>query len=483
MNEDLNRKTVNGLSWSMVETVSKHAVKFFVSIALARLLMPSDFGVLGIIMIFIYLSDIIVSSGLGKAFIQRKNASVKDANTVFYINFLLSLFIYAILYVSAPYVGSFFHNDDISSFIRVLSIGVIISSFSVIQNAIIERNLDYRKRAILTLTSSIFSGIIGISCAYFGLGVWSLVFQQLGHRIILCILLYSFSSWHPSFEFSKRAAKEMISFGGWLLVSNLIFAAFKNLYKAAFGKFYSVEDLGYYERAYQYETMVSEPFTWMFASVSYSVFAKIQDDKETVKKTTMNFINYSSIFVYPILLCMMIAAKPLIVFLVTEKWLPAVFYMQLLCIVGLLSPLTNFLSQVLQGTGNSRLYFIFVSLICAFRLVNVGILLKFGISAIIMGDFFCILLSIIIVSFLARKGLGFHYISVVMVQKKIVPILFVASVTSYIVLSLLNTANSFIQLLFTVASFFSVYILLLLKYQHKELSMIMSMIGKRKQGV
>ena len=272
----------------------------------------------------------------------------------------------------------------------------------------------------------------------------------------------------------------MFSFGSWLLVSNLIFAAFKNLYKAAFGKCYSISDLGYYERAYQYETMVSETFTWMFASVSYSVFTKIQDDKDAVKRTTMNFVKYSSVFVYPILLCMLISAKPLIVFLVTEKWLPAVFYMQLLCIVGLLSPLTNFMSQVLQATGNSKLYFVFISLICAFRSVNVVTLLRFGISAIIIGDFFCILLSIIIVSFLARKDLGFHYISVVRVQMKIVPMLFIASMTCYIVLSLLSTASSFVQLLFSVASFFTVYLLLMLKYQHKELSMVMKMIGKQK---
>lgn len=480
MNEDLNRKAVKGLSWSMLETISKHIVKFFVSILLARLLMPSDFGVLGIIMIFIYLSDIIVSSGFGKAFIQRKDVSSADANTVFYINFLISLCIYLILYISAPYVGLFFHNENIPSLIRVLSIGVIISSFNIIQNAIIERNLNYRKRAVMTVLSSVLSGIVGISCAYFGLGVWSLVYQQLSQRLILCIFLYTTSSWHPSFDFSKHAAKEMFSFGSWLLVSNLIFAAFKNLYKAAFGKCYSISDLGYYERAYQYETMVSETFTWMFASVSYSVFTKIQDDKDAVKRTTMNFVKYSSVFVYPILLCMLISAKPLIVFLVTEKWLPAVFYMQLLCIVGLLSPLTNFMSQVLQATGNSKLYFVFISLICAFRSVNVVTLLRFGISAIIIGDFFCILLSIIIVSFLARKDLGFHYISVVRVQMKIVPMLFIASMTCYIVLSLLSTASSFVQLLFSVASFFTVYLLLMLKYQHKELSMVMKMIGKQK---
>ena len=479
MNEDLNRKTVKGLSWSMVETMSNYIVKLVVGIILARLLMPEDFGLLAIMMIFVSLSDILVNSGFGNAYIQKKDATDTDANTVFYVNLAISLFLYVLLFVLSPLIGFFFGSEQLPTLIRVMSLAIIISSFNVIQNAIIKRDLNFKKRALLTLVSSLVSGSFGISLAYNGYGVWSLVFQQISNRLIMAILLSYYSNWHPSRQFSKESAKEFFSFGSWIVLTNLLCSAFNNFYKFVFGKWCSTTDLGHYERANQFQHMVAETFTWMFATVAFPVFSKIQDDKLQLQETTRNFVKYSSLAVYPLLICLLIVARPMTIFLLTEKWLPLVPYLQLLCIVGLLSPLTNFLEQILQGTGNTRMYFSFTFLLSTLRIINVLISLRWGISYVIIGDFFCILVSIIIISVASRKLLGFLYISVATSIASIIPVVLISCVVGTATLGITKQYPAHIQFLVPALAFLFTYSVITLLFRKNELEKLIGLLRKK----
>lgn len=482
MNEDLNRKMVKGLSWSMVETMSNYIVKLVVGIILARLLMPEDFGLLAIMMIFVSLSDILVNSGFGNAYIQKKDATETDANTVFYVNLAISLLLYVLLFVSSPLIGFFFGSKQLPSLIRVMSLGIIISSFNVIQNAIIKRDLNFKKRALLTLVSSLISGLLGISLAYSGFGVWSLVFQQISNRLIMAILLSHCSNWHPSRRFSKESAKEFFAFGSWIVLTNLLCSAFNNFYKFVFGRWCATSDLGYYERANQFQHMVAETFTWMFATVAFPVFSKIQNDKQQLQETTRNFVKCSSLVVYPLLICLLIVARPMTQFLLTEKWLPLVPYLQLLCIVGLLSPLTNFLEQILQGTGNTKMYFSFTFLLSALRIANVLITLRWGISYVIIGDFFCILISIISISVVSRKMLGFLYISVATSIASIIPVVLISATVGIAILHVTGHSPSFIQFVVTALSFLLTYMTITLLLRKKELEKLICLLRKKQNN-
>ena len=465
----LNQKIVSGVSWSAVETISFTLVKFVIGIVLARLLMPSDFGTLGILLIFVSISEILVDAGFGQAYIHKRTVSPTDADTVFIINFAISLVIYAILFFSAPLLAGFYELPELTWLIRAISIVIVINSLNVIQNAIVRRKFLFRKRAVLNFLAAAISGIIGIACAYSGLGVWSLVIQHVMQKSLFCLMLYASLRWHFTFSFSWAVVKEMMGYGTWILLSNIVDILFQNTYKFSIGKIFPVSELGYYERARQFNSLVSDTFTGMIGRVAFPSFSKVQDDTVQLKRMTCQFVKYTAMLVMPLVAILNVISEPLILFLLTEKWLQAAQYLRLMCFAGFLFPFYFFVSPLLQATTNMKFDFWTTTLLGVLRVINVVCLYRLGIPAIILGEAVCLILFVVISSYVARKSLGFHYLWALVAVWKIIFFIVIVIAVGYLVSAVIIDMNLLLRILLPSVLMYAVYLSLIMLFERNDI--------------
>ena len=447
MTDSLQNKAVKGVSWSFVETFSLYSVKFIIGIVLARLLMPSDFGMLAIMMVFISISDKLVDAGFGQAYIHKTEVDNRDANTVFAINFAISVVLYGLLFALAPIISEFYDNSSLKLMLRILSFAIIISSLNVVQNAIVRRNFLFKKRALISVSSALLSASVGIGCAYNGYGVWSLIIQQLIEKSLNCILLYLSLNWRLTLSFSKQSAYSMFNYGTWVLAANIIAVIFNNIYRLSIGKLFTTSDLGYYERAKQFENLIADTFTGIVGKVAFPTFSRAQDNKEELYSLTTNFVKFSSFFVLPLLGCLCVLASPLIIVVLTDKWISTVVYLQLLCCVGFFWPFYYFIPPLLQAIGQTRLCTILTATLCFLRLLNIAVTYKYGISAIIIGELCCVISIIFIAAYLSKDYLGFNYLTIFRDSLSIIMSALGASFLGYLLLHFfMQGVSNYIQL-------------------------------------
>lgn len=474
------KKIAHSVSWGMIETLSVYIVRFFIGIVIARLLTPGDYGLIGMITIFLSVSDVFVNAGFGQAYIQKKNAGQVDANTVFLINFILGCTVYAAFWFLAPVIADFFNQPILTILVRVFFVIIIINSLNVIQQSIIRKELQFKRRAILTVISSVTSGVIGIVCAYSGLGVWSLVIQQISSKTILCILLYSTSPWRLTFRFSSESARSMFGYGAWLLLSNLIGTIFNQFYRFFVGKAYSPDKLGLYERGHQFESMIADTFSWVFGQVCFPVIAKIQDDIDEVRRKMNGFIRFSCFVVFPLLAILFVVAKPMIIILLTEKWVACVPLLQCFCVVGLMSPLYTFLSPLLQGLGHSRWDMTLTAFVCVGRIINVCISYNFGLQYIVLGDFAVLLLAVVAVSLLVNRKIHYNYLTTVFGIKWVMISTLLATLAGWLLSGVI--ANVYLQLFVPAVVMGVVYLAVIYVADRTLISSLVTMILKKKKN-
>lgn len=352
----LKIKTVHGVSWSVIDNIASSGISFLVGIVLARILSPAEFGILGMITVFIAVSNSIIDSGFSSALIRKTDAKDIDYNTVFYFNLLLGLFLYIILFFCAPAISNFFHEPLLIPVTRVMGSVLIINAISIIQRTLLVKKVDFKTQTKISLISSAASGIIGIGMAVYGFGVWSLVGQQVSRQLLNTIFLWIYNTWRPAKEFSKQSFNELFSFGSKLLVSGLIDTIYKNIYYLIIGKFYSAAQLGQYTRAEQFNTVFSSNLTSVVQRVSYPVLSSIQDESERLKQAYRRIIKTTMLVTFACMLCLAAIAKPLILILIGEKWLPAVVFIQIICFAEMLYPLHAINLNILQVKGRSDLF-------------------------------------------------------------------------------------------------------------------------------
>ena len=420
MQSELKNKSVKGVVWNLLENISSYIIRFIIGIILARLLTPADYGIIGMTVIFFSIADVLINSGFGQAFIQKKDADENDANTVFSTNFFLSLAIYAIFWFSAPYIAVFFNQEILTKLIRVMSIVVIINSLNIIQLAIIRKNLEFKKKTLITFISSIISGVIGIICAYKGLGVWSLVVQQITNRTIICLGLYLTSKWKLRFSFSYSSFLTMFSYGSWLLLTNITIKIFDNLYRFVIGKFFPASDLGLFDRGQQFPSMIHQQFTWSVGAVAFPVYSKLLDNNEELEKALLRFVKYSSMITLPLLAILYIVAEPFILLLLTEKWAGVIPFLKISCLIGMVAPLYEFLTQFIEAIGFTKKTFRYTLLLNILRILNVILNLRNGIEAILIGELVIKILALLYVSTVARKYMGFNFLKIIYKIKTLV---------------------------------------------------------------
>lgn len=356
MTDSLKSKTIKGVGWSAVDNVARLGVTFLVSIILARLLSPDDYGLLGIIQVVTVVSTALINAGFTTALIRKKDATDGDYNTSFIVNLGLSFFIYGIIFVSSPYIADFFNREELVSLVRVAAVSLIFGALSLVPQTRLTKNIDFKTQTKVTLTASVGSGLLGIGMAIVGYGVWSLVAQVLSMEFLRMILLWYFDRWMPKFFFSTDSFHELFGFGWKIMVSNLLDTLWREIYQVVVGKFYSPATLGQYTQSYQYSSLFSSNLTGVIQRVTFPVLSSIQDNKERMVAAYRKIIK-TSMFISAISMFALGAiSEPLLYCLIGPKWHEAATYLPLICISGSTYPLHAINLNMLQVQGRSDLY-------------------------------------------------------------------------------------------------------------------------------
>lgn len=352
----LRDKTVTGVGWSTADAFLGYGVTFLVGLVLARLLTPEEYGLIGIVSIFTTVMFGVVDSGFSNALIRKQSVTDADYSTLFFFNLCVSLLMYFILFISAPFIAIFFERQELVNLLRVMGVVLIVQALSIVQNTILSRKIDFKTKTKASIVSSILSGIIGIAMAFEGYGVWSLVSQQLSRQIVYTFCLWLFNRWFPQFIFNVKVLKYMWGFGWKLLVSGLINNIWTELKKVVVSKFYTPATLGQFTRAGEYASIFSSNFTSVVQRVTYPVLSQMQDDKVRMKngyrrviKTTMFISAISMISLGAI-------SEPLIYCLIGPQWHIAATFLPLICIYRSLYPLQAINLNMLQVQGRTDIF-------------------------------------------------------------------------------------------------------------------------------
>lgn len=350
-----SNKAVSGMAWTGLDKIATHAIQFVISIVIARLLMPSDYGIIGMLAIFIAIAQTFLDSGFANALIQKKGRTEVDYATVFYFNIIVSFLLYGLFYVCAPYIAAFYNIPVLTDVTRVVTLSLIINGLVIVQTAKLSIELNFRLQAIASIISVIISGLIGLWLAYIGWGVWALVYQNVSHSFIRGIILWLYARWKPLFVFSFDSFKRLFSFGSKILVSSLINTVYTNLYTLVIGKTFSATEVGLFNQGNHFAKLPMQIIQSVVIKVNYPILSELQDDNERLIQTYKKLLRTPLFILFPILVGICAVADPMIDVLIGKKWLPCVPLLQVLCIGYMFSPLTTINLNLLYVKGRSDL--------------------------------------------------------------------------------------------------------------------------------
>lgn len=354
--QSLKDKTVKGTVWSGIDNVMQYGVGFVVSIVLARLLSPDDYGLIGIITIFTTVCTTIINGGFSNAIIRKKNATEDDYNTAFICNLGLSILFYAVIFICSPLIARFFGREELSSLTRVSSFTMIVGALAIVQQVRLTVKIDFKTQTKVTIIASISSGVIGIGMALLGFGVWALVAQGLSAQFFRTLFLWLFNKWIPSLSFNTKSFHELFGFGWKMMASGVIDSVYMQLYQVVVGKFYSPSTLGQYTRAKGFSKLFSSNLTSVIQRVTYPVLSNIQDEKERMIAAYRKIIKTTMFITFIMMFSLAAVSEPLIHCLIGSKWHEAATYLPLICVIGAFYPLHAINLNMLQVQGRSDLF-------------------------------------------------------------------------------------------------------------------------------
>ncbi|MEN8155077.1 MAG: lipopolysaccharide biosynthesis protein [Acidobacteriota bacterium] len=409
MENDLKQKAISGLTWSFFDGFAFHGSNFVISIILARILSPKEFGLIGMLTIFIAISNSIIISGLSRALIRKNNCTQKDYSTVFFYNIVSGVILYFILFFLSGTISSFFSEPLLKPLMQVFGISLIFNSFGIVPETILIKKIEFRIQARVSLISSFFCGTIAIGMALYGFGVWSLVSFSVSRFVFRSLFLWIWSSWRPSWEFSKNSFRELFGYSYKLLFSSLLDITYRNIYYLIIGKFFSATELGYYSKAEQFGSLPSMYLNNLFSRVSFSVLSEVQGDKKRLRDIYGKLHRSMMLFTFTIMLGIAAVAKPLVLVLIGEKWMPAVIFIQLLCFAGIFFPLNSLNLNILLIHGRSDIY-LFLEVVKKILVVPIIIAgINFGIKIMILGLIVNALIAFVLNSFFSNKFINYTF--------------------------------------------------------------------------
>lgn len=380
-------KIISSLLWKLLERGGTQGIQFIVMIILARILLPEEFGLIILVSIFITIAGVIAQSGFNTALIQKKKVDEIDFSSVFYLNLLVTTILYVLLFITAPYIALFFDHPQLTLILRILSLTLFLGAFNLIQNAVIARNMQFKKLFFSSLGGVVISGVVGIVMAYANFGIWSLVVQQLTNQLIVTLTLWYTVKWKPQLFFSIERLVSLFSFGWKLLAAALIDTIYSNIRSLIIGKMFSPAILGFYNRGEQFPSLLISNINGSIQSVIFPALSSQQDNKQRIKEMVRRSIVTSSFIIFPMMIGLAVIAEPLVKILLTEKWLPAVPFLQIFCAVYALWPIHTANLQAINALGRSD---IFLKLEIVKKILGITILIisiPLGVHAMAIGSF------------------------------------------------------------------------------------------------
>lgn len=477
MSENLKKDTTKGVFWSLIERFGTQGVQFLVMLVMARLLSPNDYGVVGLLVVFVSIAQAFVDGGFSQALIRKKDRTEIDNSTVFYFNIVVSVVIYLIFYLFAPYVSVFYNMPTLTPFMRVICLSIIINAFGVVQRALFNANIDFKAQAKASLIAIVISGAIGISLALRGFGPWALVWQQLSNLIVNTLFLWIYSEWRPLLAYSWKSFNELFSFGSKLLATSLLNAIYNNIQTIVIGKLYSAKSLGLYSRAAHFADLPSQQFTSVFMRVTFPVLCKVQDDLERLTSVYRRMLRVSAYIVFPLLIGMAAVAHPMIRVLIGEQWLECAYMLQIICFAEMWYPIHAINLDILQVSGRSDL---FLKIEIYKKIVSLALLAisaPFGIIAMCYSNLLSSLICLYINTYYSSKILG---ISLLSQLKDLFPTISLAMVMFVIVqVVIFFISNVFAQLIVGIIVGVVVYVSLSYILRFQEFNELVSLWKKR----
>lgn len=411
MKQTLTTKSFIAVLWSAGGTFFAQGISFVIGLVLARLLMPSEYGLVSIAVIFNGISAVFVNSGFSSAIIRKKTPTHADLSTVFNFNILAASIIYVLIFIFSPHIANYFNHPQLIVIIRILSLNIVISALGSIQVTLYMKKLDYKTQSLSKIISSLISGIIGIFLAYNKFGVWALIVQSILQQIISLFILWAKSNWKPSLIFSKSSFKELFNFGSKLLVSNLLFQIFSQIYPVLIGKFFPLAQLGYYNRADNYQKMIGKTLSNMVVNVAFPSLSAIQNDTSRLREGYRRIIKMTMFINVPIMFCLIVISKPLIIVLITDKWLPVVPYLKWLCVSGVFYPLLGITMNIFKVKGRSDLYLLLVIVKKSIILISIIIAFRWGVIGLVISQAITAFLAYLIYGFYSGRYINYKLIN------------------------------------------------------------------------
>jgi len=427
----LRNTAVSGVIWTFSQQFGVQVIGFLVSIVMARLLLPEEFGLIGMITVFMALGQSLMDSGLTQSLIRTEYPDQKDYSTVFFFNLGGSILIYVLLFFIAPFIAAFYQQEILTNIIRVYCLSFIITAFSAVQLTRLTKEMNFKLQMIIAIPSLIISGMIGIALAHKGFGVWSLVWMQLLQNLLNTLQLWWRTRWVPSFVFSKEKFRHHLSFGYKLTISGIIDTIFQNVYQIIIGKFFIASQVGFYTRANSLRQLPVMNLSTALNKVTYPLFASIQHEDARLKSAYKEIMQMAIFLIAPLLIILAVLAEPVFRFLFTEKWLPAVPYFQVLCLAGILYPVHSYNLNVLKVKGRSDLFLRLEIIKKIVIILTITVTIQFGIIGLIWGQLATSILAFFINTFYTGKFLKYSSWEQ---TKDIFPIILLAFVVGAVVM-------------------------------------------------
>lgn len=475
--QTLKQATTKGLFWSSVERFSNQGVQFVFSIILARLLSPSDYGIIAMVTIFFAVAQSFVDSGFPNALVRKTDRVEEDLSTCFYFNIGVGIIAYIVLFLIAPLVANFYNQPILSPIIRITGLEVMLNSLCVVQQALFTIKIDFKSQAKITLSATVISGIVGILLAYQGYGIWALVWQGVASSIVRMGLLWLMSKWRPRTGFSKSSFNYLFGYGSKLLASGLLDTIYNNIYPIVIGKFYNPAQLGNYSRALGWAQLPSANITSILQRVTFPVLSAIQDDTLRLQNSYRRLLKLSAFIVFPLMMGLAAIASPLIRVILTAKWDGCVLYLQILCFALMLYPIHAINLNLLQVKGRSDL---FLRLEIIKKIIGVVILIitiPLGITAMCLGMVFSSIICLIVNTYYTSRFIDVGLLT----QLKDLRIILINSLVMgggiYILISFIDIEG--LKLVMGIVIGFLLYFIGSFYFSKAELQEVISLIKKK----
>lgn len=403
----IKQKTIKGILWNAIEKFLVKGTSFAISIVLARILAPSDYGLIGMLAIFIALSNVFIESGFVKALIQKQDCTDIDYSTAFYSNLGMAVLIYVVLFFAAPYVAIFYNEPLLCDVLRILAINFVLGSFNIVQRAKLMARMDFKSLAKINFVGTLIGGLGGLVFAYSGFGVWALIGQTIIATFVMLFLFPHYSQWRPKLVFSTASFNTLFGFGSKLLISATVATVVNNIATIAIGKVYKSSQLGYYAKATNFADLIAWTVNDILGTVTFPVLSELQSDKERMIAVYRKSLFFAAMLIFPVMILIALLSKPMIVSLLTEKWLPAAVLLQIMCLAKMFTPLSAINLNLLNAIGRSDLFMKVDLSKIPLILIVLAITIPISVEAMVWGSLFNTFVCFFINTYYPGKLFGY----------------------------------------------------------------------------